>query len=189
MPLLTLCSWRETCSEDSIEHPAHTLTDPTSFRDSMNDTQAAHGGLDDTALSQLYQEVVLDHYRSPRNKGALAETTHRITMNNPLCGDVIDLLLKVQAGRIVDVGFQGKGCSISMASASMLTDRLKGRSVDEAMAMDATFTRMLHGDEAAAADAELGDLRALAGVSKFPVRVKCALLAWNCLEELVGPDA
>lgn len=155
----------------------------------MNNTQAAHDGFDDVDLSQLYQEVILDHYRSPHNKHDLLETTHRITMNNPLCGDVIDLLLKVQAGRILDVGFQGKGCSISMASASMMTERLKGKTVDEAMAVDASFTRMLHGDKAAAEDAELGDLRALAGVSKFPVRVKCALLAWNCLEELVGPDA
>ena len=154
----------------------------------MNDTQAAHGGLDDAALSQLYQEVVLDHYRSPRNKGDLAESTHRITMNNPLCGDVIDLLLKVQTGRIADVGFTGKGCSISQASASMMTDLLKGRTVDEALVLTDTFTRMLHGDAAAAVDAELGDLRALAGVSKFPVRVKCALLAWNCLQELVGPE-
>lgn len=155
----------------------------------MNDTQAAYGGFDDAELSQLYQEVILDHYRSPRNKGDLTDTTHRITMNNPLCGDVIEVLLKVQAGRITEIGFEGKGCSISLASASMMTDRLKGRTVAEAMAMDAAFTRMLHGDESAATDAELGDLRALAGVSKFPVRVKCALLAWNCLEELVGPDA
>ena len=154
----------------------------------MNETQAAHGGLDDTELGQLYQEVVLEHYRSPRNKGDLADSTHRITMNNPLCGDVIEVLLKVQAGRIVEIGFEGKGCSISLASASMMTDRLKGRTVDEAMALDASFTRMLHGDAAAAGNAELGDLRALAGVSKFPVRVKCALLAWNCLEELVGRD-
>lgn len=156
----------------------------------MNDTQAAHGGFDDAELSQLYQEVILDHYYSPRNKGDLANTTHRITMNNPLCGDVIEVLLMVQAGRIAEIGFEGKGCAISMASASMMTDRLKGRTVDEALVLDATFTRMLYGDDAAAGDtAELGDLRALAGVSKFPVRVKCALLAWNCLEELVGPDA
>ncbi len=155
----------------------------------MNDTQAAHGGLDDAALSQLYQEVILDHYRSPRNKGDLAETTHRITLNNPLCGDVIELLLKVHSGRIVDVGFQGKGCSISQASASMMTDQLKGKTVDNALTLTGTFTRMLHGDEAAVGDADLGDLRSLAGVSKFPARVRCALLAWNCLQDLVGPDA
>ena len=147
------------------------------------------GGLDDSALNQLYQEVILDHYRSPRNKGPVADTTHTITLNNPLCGDVIDLLLTVKGGRIVDVGFEGKGCSISQASASMMTEKLKGRSVDDALALNDTFVRMLHGDEEAASDTELGDLRALAGVSKFPVRVKCALLAWNCLQELVGPDA
>lgn len=148
-----------------------------------------NGGLDDTALSQLYQEVILDHYRSPRNKRAVEHTTHSITMNNPLCGDVIDLLLTVRGGRITDVGFEGKGCSISQASASMMTERLKGRSVDEALELNDTFVRMLHGDEEAATDADLGDLRALAGVAKFPVRVKCALLAWNCLQELVGPQA
>lgn len=147
------------------------------------------GGLGDTALSQLYQEVILDHYRSPRNKRAVADTTHTITMNNPLCGDVIDLLLTVKGGRIADVGFEGKGCSISQASASMMTERLKGRSVDEALALNEAFVRMLHGDEGAAGDADLGDLRALAGVAKFPARVKCALLAWNCLQELVGPEA
>ena len=150
---------------------------------------AHNGGLDDAALSQLYQEVLLDHYRSPRNKKAVADTTHTITMNNPLCGDVIDLLLTVKGGRIADVGFQGKGCSISQASASMMTERLKGRSVDEALALNDTFIRLMHGDEAAAGDSELGDLRSLAGVAKFPVRVKCALLAWNCLQELVGPEA
>jgi nitrogen fixation NifU-like protein len=137
-------------------------------------------------LHQLYQEVILDHYRKPRNKGGVDESTHNITMNNPLCGDVVELLLTVRDGRIVDAGFEGHGCSISQASASMMTERLKGRSIDEALAMDATFTRMLRGDVDAATDEDLGDLRALAGVAKFPVRVRCALLAWNCLEELVG---
>lgn len=137
-------------------------------------------------LRQLYQEVILDHYRKPRNKGVIDESTHTLTLNNPLCGDVIDLLLTVRDGKIVDAGFEGHGCSISQASASMMTERLKGRSISEALALDATFTRMLHGDADAAADEDLGDLRALAGVAQFPVRVKCALLAWNCLEELVG---
>lgn len=154
----------------------------------MNNSDAPFGGLDDASLSQLYQEVILDHYRKPRNKHDVEDTTHTITLNNPLCGDVIDLLIKVQGGRIADIGFKGKGCSISQASASMMTERLKGRSIDEALALTGTFKEMLHGDEAAAADADLGDLRALQGVSKFPVRVKCALLAWNCLEELVGPE-
>jgi len=141
------------------------------------------------SLNQLYQEVILDHYRKPRNKGVVDEATHNITMNNPLCGDVVELVLTVRDGTIVAAGFEGHGCSISQASASMMTERLKGRSIVDALAIDATFTRMLHGDADAAADEDLGDLRALAGVSKFPVRVKCALLAWNCLEQLVDPDS
>ena len=153
------------------------------------DAPASYGSLDDASLSQLYQEVILDHYRKPRNKRDVEDVTHTITMNNPLCGDVIDLLIRVQGGRIADIGFKGKGCSISQASASMMTERLKGKTVDEALALTGTFKEMLHGDEEAAADAELGDLRSLQGVSKFPVRVKCALLAWNCLEELVGDGA
>lgn len=140
-------------------------------------------------LQQLYQEVILDHYRKPRNKGVIENSTHGITLNNPLCGDVVELQLDVRDGRIVNAAFEGSGCSISQASASMMTERLKGRPVEEALTLDDTFTRMLHGDQGAATDEDLGDLRALAGVSKFPVRIKCALLAWNCLEELVGPGS
>ena len=155
----------------------------------MNEHDPNQQGHDtETPLHQLYQEVILDHYRKPRNKGVVEEATHSITMNNPLCGDVVELLLTVRNGRIVDAAFEGHGCSISQASASMMTDRLKGRSIEEALTLDATFTRMLHGDADAATDEDLGDLRALAGVAKFPVRVKCALLAWNCLEDLVGAD-
>jgi nitrogen fixation NifU-like protein len=140
-------------------------------------------------LQQLYQEVILDHYRRPRNKGVIENSTHCITLNNPLCGDVIELQLNIRGGRIADAAFEGSGCSISQASASMMTELLKGRPVDEALVLDERFTRMLHGDATAAVDEDLGDLRALAGVSKFPVRIKCALLAWNCLEELVGPGS
>lgn len=139
-----------------------------------------------SSLNQLYQEVILDHYRRPRNKEAFDGTTHSITMNNPLCGDVIELLLRVEDGRIEETAFLGQGCSISQASASMLTGRIKGRTVEEALGIASTFTQMLHGDAEAATDPDLGDLRALAGVSKFPVRIKCALLVWNCLDELVG---
>ena len=156
----------------------------------MNEHDPNQQGHDTAApLHQLYQEVILDHYRSPRNKGALEDATHSITMNNPLCGDVVELLLTVRDGKIEDARFEGQGCSISLASASMMTDRLRGRSLDQALALDQTFTRMLRGDAEAAEDEDLGDLRALAGVAKFPVRVKCALLAWNCLEELVGADS
>ncbi len=145
-------------------------------------------GLELSSLQDLYQQVILEHYRRPRNKGPLEGATHTLTLNNPLCGDVIDLMLKLEGDRIAEVHFEGKGCSISQASASMMSGLLKGRTVREALDVMGTFTRMLHGDTDAAADTGLGDLRALAGVSKFPVRVKCALLAWDCLQELVGPE-
>ncbi|MFW6010356.1 MAG: Fe-S cluster assembly sulfur transfer protein SufU [Gemmatimonadota bacterium] len=134
----------------------------------------------------MYQEVILDHYRRPRNKGGLEGATHTVTMNNPLCGDVIELHLRVEGGRIEEARFQGKGCSISQASASMMTGELEGRTVEEALELDEKFTRLLHGDDDPGRDEELGDLRALAGVAKFPVRIKCALLGFDCLEELVG---
>jgi len=136
------------------------------------------------SLNTLYQEVILDHYRRPRNRGELQGATHVVTMNNPLCGDVIELLLRVSGGRIEAASFQGRGCSISQASVSMLTARVQGRTLDEAVELSGKFTRLLHGDDSLLDDEELGDLRALAGVSKFPVRVKCALLGWNCLEDI-----
>ena len=110
-------------------------------------------------LRELYQEVILDHYRKPRNKGVVEEATHNITMNNPLCGDVIELLLRVRNGRIVDAAFEGHGCSISQASASMMGSVLEGQTIQQALAVMDTFTRMLHGDMDAAADTDLGDLR------------------------------
>ena len=146
-------------------------------------------GIELSSLQDLYQQVILDHYRRPRNKGPLEGATHTLTLNNPLCGDVIDLMLRLEGGRIAEVNFEGKGCSISQASASMMGTVLNGKTVEEALSVMGVFTRMLHGDADAAADTDLGDLRALAGVSKFPVRVKCALLAWNCLDEMVGPEA
>ena len=139
-----------------------------------------------SALSSLYQEVILDHYRRPRNKGALEESTHSVTMNNPLCGDVVELQLRVEGDRVAGARFQGRGCSISQASASMMSEELEGRTVESALELARKFTRLLHGDEELARDKALGDLRALAGVSKFPVRIKCALLGFNCLDELLG---
>ncbi|MDX1393854.1 MAG: SUF system NifU family Fe-S cluster assembly protein [Gemmatimonadota bacterium] len=155
-------------------------------------TESTHGASTEpdreipSSLNQLYQEVILDHYRRPRNKGVLEGATHTITMNNPLCGDVIELMLRVEGDRIEEARFAGRGCSISQASASMLTGRVTGRSLEEAVDLSSRFTQLLHGDEDLLEDTELGDLRALAGVSKFPVRIKCALLGWNCLEELTG---
>lgn len=137
----------------------------------------------DPPLKSLYQELILQHYRSPRNRGALEDPDVEIAMNNPVCGDEITLALRVRDGVIEAARFTGQGCSISQASASMMTQLLEGRSLAEADAIAARFLQMMHGDREAARDRALGDLRALEGVSKFPARVKCALLPWNAFQE------
>ncbi len=136
------------------------------------------------SLQSLYQELILQHYRHPRNRGEVEAPDAEIHMHNPVCGDEIILQLRVQEDRIEAARFRGQGCSISQASASMMTQQIEGKSLDEAAALSARFTEMMHGDPEAARDKTLGDLRALAGVSKFPVRVKCALLAWDALGEV-----
>ena len=141
--------------------------------------------LPEPKLSALYQELILDHYRRPRNKGTLEGATHVVSLSNPLCGDEIDLQLRVDGAVIRDVRFIGRGCSISQASASMMTHLLKDKSISEAVMLAKRMSAMMQGDEAAARDKSLGDLRALAGVSKFPVRIKCALLPWNALTDAV----
>lgn len=133
-------------------------------------------------LASLFQELILEHYKRPRNRGELPGADRMVHMNNPACGDEVWLQLRMQGDRIEDVRFLGEGCSISQASISMMTELLRGRTRDEADRLAARFTEMLHGDPEAAKDRALGDLRALAGVAKFPVRVKCALLGWNALE-------
>ena len=141
-------------------------------------------------LASLFQQLILEHYKNPRNRGDLPDADAVVFMNNPSCGDEVQLLLKLDRAqdRVTDVRFQGHGCSISQASISMMTSLLKGKTVTEAQSLIERFTAMMHGDEAAARDKSLGDLRALAGVSKFPVRVKCALLGWNALEEALTRD-
>jgi len=134
-------------------------------------------------LSSLLQEVILDHYKRPRNRGELPDADAVVHMNNPTCGDEVVLRLKLSGDTITDARFEGVGCSISQASISMMTHLLKGKSAGEAVDLMRRFTEMMHGDEGAARDKQLGDLRALAGVSKFAARVKCALLGWNALEE------
>jgi nitrogen fixation protein NifU and related proteins len=141
--------------------------------------------LPEPKLSALYQELILDHYRRPRNRGSLELPTHAVSLNNPLCGDEIDLQLRVDGDVIREARFIGRGCSISQASASMMTQLLKDRPVPQALALAERMSAMMQGDEAAARDKSLGDLRALAGVSKFPVRIKCALLPWNALTDAV----
>ncbi len=134
-------------------------------------------------LNSLYQQLILEHYRNPRNKAELPDPTVEVHMANPVCGDEIRLQLRIEDNRIEDVKFMGQGCSISQASVSMMTKLLKGRSLDEAQSVAERFTSMMHGDEEAARDRSLGDLRALQGVSKFPVRIKCALLGFDALQE------
>ena len=134
-------------------------------------------------LQSLFQEVILDHYKRPRNRGELPDATATVHMNNPTCGDEVILRIKLDGETITDAKFEGTGCSISQASISMMTQLLKGKTTRDAVRAMHRFTDMMHGDADAARDKTLGDLRALAGVSKFAARVKCALLGWNALEE------
>ena len=132
-------------------------------------------------LRELYQEVVIDHCRHPKNFGELADFTHKLEGYNPLCGDRLTLYLQVEDGLIRDLKFQGVGCAISMASASLMTERLKGKPIAEAMQLFAEFHElMLTG----ATDKEelMGKLMILSGVNEFPTRVKCATLAWHTLK-------
>jgi nitrogen fixation NifU-like protein len=137
----------------------------------------------DPPLNSLYQTLILEHYRKPRNRGELPDKTVEVHMLNPVCGDEIRLQLKLEDDVIEDVKFTGQGCSISQASVSMMTGLLKGKRVADADAVAARFTQMMHGDQTGGTDRSLGDLRALEGVSKFPVRIKCALLAFDALLE------
>jgi nitrogen fixation NifU-like protein len=136
-------------------------------------------------LSSLYQQLILDHYRNPRNKGELPEKTVEIHMANPVCGDEIRLQLRIEEDRILEARHVGQGCSISQAAVSMMTNLIKGKELSEAETLAKRFTDMMHGDEEPARDKTMGDLRALQGVSKFPVRIKCALLAFDALQEAI----
>ena len=140
-------------------------------------------------IGALYQEMILDHYRRPRNKGEMPNADASVLMKNPLCGDEIAVHLRYDGDEIAELGFSGRGCSISQASASMMTQLLKGKSVEEAEAIRARFRDMVMGDKEAGEDTSLGSLRALGGVARFPARVKCALLAWNALETALAKRA
>jgi nitrogen fixation NifU-like protein len=139
----------------------------------------------DESLRELYQEVILDHSRHPRHYGVLAEATHVGEGFNPLCGDKVKIYLSIDANdRIADIKFEGKGCAISQASASLMTDMLMGRTLGEADALMGGFLHMVKGE------ADIGELNAddrerldvMAGVSAFPMRVKCATLAWHTMK-------
>lgn len=133
-------------------------------------------------LDTLYRQVIMDHYKNPRNRGVLEGEHVDINMNNPTCGDRIHLTLKVEDGKIVDAKFEGEGCSISMSSASMMTEAIKGKTIEEALKLATIFSDMMQGKDYDDS-IDLGDIEALQGVSKFPARIKCATLAWKAMEK------
>ncbi len=140
-------------------------------------------------LADLYRDVILDHNRKPRNFGAVDPPSARIEGFNPLCGDRLVLTLRMQDDRIADIRFEGQGCAISTASASLMTEAVKGRTRAEAMAIFERMHHLLTDDSAPVDDEKLGKLAALSGVREFPARVKCASLCWHTLASaLQSPD-
>lgn len=136
-----------------------------------------------SSLDDLYRRVIMDHYQKPRNKGKLEDENGLvINLNNPTCGDSISLSLQVENGVVVDAKFLGEGCSISMSSASMMTEAVKGKNEEEALRLIQIFSDMMQGKEPDDS-IDLGDIEALQGVCKFPARIKCATLAWKALEQ------
>ena len=140
-------------------------------------------------LDDLYQEVILDHGRKPRNFHKLADANHEAEGLNPLCGDHFKLYLKVDGDRIADIGFEGAGCAISKASASLMTMSVKGKTVQEAEDLFSRFHRLVTEGPQKVSVSELGKLAALSGVCEFPTRVKCASLVWHTLKNALedGP--
>lgn len=135
-------------------------------------------------LDQLYRQVIMDHYKNPRNRGELPDDgTLKVNMNNPTCGDRIQLNMKVEDGTIVNAKFTGEGCSISLSSADMMVDVVKGKTVDDAMTLSQIFSEMMLGQAYDNETYDLQDIEALQGVSQFPARIKCATLAWKAMEK------
>ncbi|MBV8195025.1 MAG: SUF system NifU family Fe-S cluster assembly protein [Candidatus Dormibacteraeota bacterium] len=148
----------------------------------MANTAASFTSVDD----DLYREIILDHFRNPRHKHAVEPADRTVEADNPLCGDEIDLSMRLHDGLIDDIGFLGRGCSISQASASMLCESVRGMSLPDARTLAERFRSMLQGADV---DIDLGDLDALRGVRAYPVRVKCATLAWNALLQALLTDS
>ena len=154
-------------------------------------------------LEDLYREIILDHYRNPRNRGELAvPPAHRTEGFNPLCGDEVIVFVEVADGRVSDIRIAGQGCSISQSSASMMTSAVKGRTLEEVAELTRAFKAMMSiheagleggetsdDDVAETSEVPLGDLEALRGVVKFPVRIKCATLSWNTLTQALDEVA
>jgi nitrogen fixation NifU-like protein len=144
------------------------------------------------SLTNLYREVILDHYRNPRNRGALPEPDAHGEGHNPLCGDEITIDLKLDAGVIAEVGISGQGCSISQASASMMSEAIIGKTLKEIQAVSDTFNALMTTDDVVVdpdrPGSVLGDLESLQGVREFPVRIKCAVLGWHTMLEALKTD-
>ncbi|GEN47033.1 Fe-S cluster assembly sulfur transfer protein SufU [Alkalibacillus haloalkaliphilus] len=142
-------------------------------------------------LDTLYRQVIMDHYKNPRNRGQLEGDHITVELNNPTCGDRIDLQLKVENGVVKDAKFEGEGCSISMSSASMMTQVIIDKPIEDALKMSEMFSDIMLGKEMEGYEFDiesLGDIQALQGVSKFPARIKCATLAWKAMEQGVEKD-
>ena len=137
------------------------------------------------ALDDIYKEVILDHYKNPRNKREMPGAELTCSKNNPLCGDEITVFAHAEDGKVLDVSFVGQGCSISQSSASMMTEAVSGKTADEVEALATDVRAMLSGELEPDEDA-FGELVALKGVVKYPVRVKCAVLAWDVLQEAIA---
>jgi nitrogen fixation NifU-like protein len=132
-------------------------------------------------LDDLYRRVIMDHYKTPRNRGELDNESVTVNLNNPTCGDRISLQLQLEDGIVRNVKFTGEGCSISMSSASMMSEAVMGKPAEEALRMADNFSAMMKGEQVEFGDYE--DIEALSGVNKFPARIKCATLAWNALRK------
>ncbi len=140
-------------------------------------------------LRELYQQVILDHNKNPRNFREMADATRHVDGYNPLCGDHYTIYVKTEGENIAEVSFTGSGCAISKASASVMSSTVKGKSKEEAERLFDTFHRLVTGDASGLSAADLGRLAAFSGVSEFPARVKCATLAWHTLKSaLEGRD-
>ncbi|SMO70208.1 nitrogen fixation protein NifU [Melghirimyces algeriensis] len=135
------------------------------------------------SLDDLYRRVIMDHYQKPRNKGKIEDGSVTVDLNNPTCGDKISVQMRIEDGKIEEAKFLGEGCSISLASASMMTEAVKGLSVDEALLLVERFSQMMQGEDIDTEEFPLEDIEALQGVTKFPARIKCATLAWKALEK------
>lgn len=137
------------------------------------------GGLDD-----LYQQLILDHYRNQRGAGRVEHPSVAVEQHNPLCGDEVRVEMRIEEGRVAELRHSGDGCSISQASTSMMSEAVAGRTLDDALALVEHFRLMMHGSETPDEE-RLGDAVALAGVAKYPVRVKCALLGWMAAKDAI----